>query len=158
MRWFVRQSKKGGPFFAFNHSYRYEISDDVSKIISEEINVNGNVYDIVEAYMKDKNLYLKFIKKVYESKFNEYRDVDEEEMNNYINKKLGEIPIHKLLQELSLNDLLWHFDAVSFYPSAMSDPKSIFSRIETVYAFTPDINDKLSETLLIKFSHKEVLY
>ena len=34
-------------------------------------------------------------------------------MNNYINKKLGEFPIHIILQELSLKDLLWDFDAVS---------------------------------------------
>ena len=66
-------------------------------------------------------------------------------MNNYINKKLGDIFIHKLLQEKSFNDLIWDFDAVSFYPSAMSNPKSIYPRIETVYAFTPDMNDELVE-------------
>ena len=55
--------------------------------------------------MTYKNHHLKIIKKVYESKFNDCRDIDEEEMNNYINKKLGEFPIHKLLQKLSLNDL-----------------------------------------------------
>ena len=62
-------------------------------------------------------------------------------MNNYINEKLGEFPIHKLLEELSLNDLLWDFDADSLYPSAMSDPESIYPRIETGYAFTPDMNE-----------------
>ena len=36
-----------------------------------------------------------------------------DEMNDYINEKLGELPIHKILQELSLSDLLWDFDAVS---------------------------------------------
>ena len=64
-------------------------------------------------------------------KFDDFRDIDEAEMNKYINKKLGEFPIHKLIQELSLNDLLWDFDAVSLYPSAMSDSKSIYPRIET---------------------------
>ena len=66
-------------------------------------------------------------------------------MNEYINKKTGEDPIHKLLQELSLNELLWSYDANSLYPSAMSDPESINPRIETGYAFTTDINDKLVE-------------
>ena len=93
--------------------------------MSQKLNVKGNVYEIIEAYMKYKNHHLKIIKEVYESKFNEYRDIDKEEMNNYINKRLGEFPIHKLLQELSLNDLLWHFDAVSLYPSAVSDENSI---------------------------------
>ena len=50
-------------------------------------------------------------------------------MNKYINRKLGELPIHRLLQQLSLKDLLWDFDAVSLYPSPMSDENSIYFRI-----------------------------
>ena len=95
--------------------------------------------------MKYKNEHLKIIEKEYESKFHDYRDIDEEEMNNYINKKLGEFAIHKLLQEVSLNDLLWDFDAVSLYPSAKSDEKSIYPRIETGYAYTQEMNDELVE-------------
>ena len=41
--------------------------------------------------------------------------------------------------------LLWDFDAVSLYPSAMWDEKSIYPRIETGYAFTRDMNDELVE-------------
>ena len=66
-------------------------------------------------------------------------------MNNYINKKIGEFPIPKLSQQLSLNDLLWDFDAVSLYPSTLSDEKSIYLRIETGYAHTKDMNDELLE-------------
>ena len=69
--------------------------DEVLKILSEKLNVKGNVYDIIEPYMKYKNHHLKIIKEEYESKFNDYRDIDEEEMNNYVNKNLGEIPIHQ---------------------------------------------------------------
>ena len=46
-------------------------------------------------------------------------------MEKYINKKLVEHPIHKLLEELSLYHLLWSYDANSLYPSAMSGPESI---------------------------------
>ena len=53
------------------------------------------MYDIIEAHMNFKNGQLKFIKEEYENKFDDYRDIDEE-MNNYINKKLCEFPIHKL--------------------------------------------------------------
>ena len=63
--------------------------------------------------MKCENEHLKVIKKVYESKFNDYRDINEEKANNFINKKVGEFSIHKFFQELSLNDLLWDFDAAS---------------------------------------------
>ena len=81
--------------------------------------------------MKDNNEHLKIIKEKYESKFNDYRDIAEEERNNHINKKLGELPIHQLFQQLCLNGLIWEFEAVSLYPRAMSDPESIYSRIET---------------------------
>ena len=101
MRWFVRQSVKGGRVCVFNQNYKFEICDDVLKILSEKLNVKGNVYDIIEAYMKYKNEHLKIIKEEYEKKFNDYWDIDEEKMNNYINKKIGDFPIHKLLQELS---------------------------------------------------------
>ena len=63
MRWFVRQSIKGGRVCAFNHYYRSKICDEVLKILSEELNVKGNVYDNIEAYMKFKNHHLKLFKK-----------------------------------------------------------------------------------------------
>ena len=53
--------------------------------------------------------------------------------------------MHKLIQELSLNELLWDFDAVSLDPSAMKYKKSIYPRIETRYAFTLDMKDELVE-------------
>ena len=103
------------------------------------------MYDIIEAFMKYKYHHLKIGKQEYEIKFDDYRDIDEEEMDKYINKKLGEYPIQNLLQELSLNDLLWDFYAVSLHPSTMSDPESIYPKIETGYAFTPDMNNELIE-------------
>ena len=96
MRWFVSQSTRGGRVCAFNQFYRSKICDDVLKILSEELNVKGSVYDKNEAYMKYKNEYFNILKEEYESKFEEYQDTDEEEMNDYINRKLGEYPIHKL--------------------------------------------------------------
>ena len=145
MRWFVRQSIKGGRVCGFNQYYKSKTSDDILKVISKELNFTGNVYDFIEAYMEYKNAHLKIIKDKYESQFDDYRDIDEDELNEYVNKRLGELPIHKLLQQLSSDDLLWDFDAVSLYPSAMSDPESIYPRIETGYPFTPDMNDDIVE-------------
>ena len=79
------------------------------------------------------------------SKLIDCRDIDEEEMNNYINEKLADFPIQKFLQEICLNHLLWGYDAISLYPSAMSDPKSIFPRIETGFVYTKDMNNDLPE-------------
>ena len=102
MRHFVRQSIKGGRVCAFNQYYKSKIRGDVLKILSRELNVEGNVYDIIEAYIKYKNDHLKIVKEEYEKNFYDYRNVDEEEMEIYINKKLGEIPIHQFLKQLSL--------------------------------------------------------
>ena len=93
--------------------------------------------------LKYKNQQIEIFKKVYESKFNDYRDIDEEEMNNYINKNIGEFLIHKPIQELSLNDLLWDYDAVSVYPSAVRYPESNYPRKKTGYLYTKDMNDEL---------------
>ena len=95
--------------------------------------------------MEYKNDHLKIIKEEYESQFKDYRQIDEDEMNEYVNKKLSELSIHQLLKQLGLDDLLWDFDAVSLYPSAMGDPESTYPRIETGYAFTPDKIDELVE-------------
>ena len=54
MRHFVRQSNKGGRACALNQYYKSKTCDDISKILSRELKVEGNVYDIVEAYMKYK--------------------------------------------------------------------------------------------------------
>ena len=59
MRHFVRQSVKGGRVCACNQYYESKICDDFLKIISEELNVNGNIYDIIEAYLENKNKCLK---------------------------------------------------------------------------------------------------
>ena len=87
MRHFVRQSIKGGRVCSFNQYFKPKIFDEVLKILSDQLNVKGNVYDSFEAYVKFENQYLKSAKEKYENKFNDYRDIDDEEMNNFINKK-----------------------------------------------------------------------
>ena len=65
MRWFVLQSIKGGRVCAFNQCYRSKVCDEVSKILSEKLNVKRIVYDIIGAYMKYKNGQLKIFKQEY---------------------------------------------------------------------------------------------
>ena len=48
MRWFVRQSIKGGRVCAFNQYHKSKSCDDILKIISKELCVKGNIYDIIE--------------------------------------------------------------------------------------------------------------
>ena len=145
MRWFVRQSIKGGRVCAFNQYYKSKHCDDILKIINKELAVKGTVYDTIEAYMKYKNKHFKIFEKEYEDQFNDYRDENVEEKEKYINEKLSNLRLHKIIKRIELIHLLWDFDAVSLFPSAMWDEKSIYPRIETGYAFTRDMNDVLVE-------------
>ena len=143
MRWFVRQSIKGGRVCAFNQYYKPKHCDDIKKIISKELCVKGNIYDIIEDYLRYKKKHYELFEKEYESKFDDYRDEDVDEKEKYINEKLGNLRLHKLIQRIELIHLLWDFDAVSLYPSAMWDEKSIYPGIETGYAYQSDMNDEL---------------
>ena len=145
MRWFVRQSIKGGRVCAFNQYYKSKHCDDILKIINKELAVKGTVYDTIEAYMEYKNKHFKNFEKEYEDQFNDYRDEDVDKKEKYINEKLGELRLPKLLKRIELIHLLWDYDAVSLYPSAMSDEHSIYPRIETGYAYTRDMNYELVE-------------
>ena len=93
--------------------------------------------------MEYKNKHFKIFEREYEDQFDDYRDENVEEKENYINEKLSNLRLSKIIKQIELIELLWDFDAVSLYPSAMWDEKSIYPRIETGYAFTTDMNDKL---------------
>ena len=66
-------------------------------------------------------------------------------MEKDINKTLGELPVHKKLQQLILDDLSWGYHAVSLYPWALWDEESISSWIETGFAYTKDMKNELVE-------------
>ena len=78
MRWFVRQWIKGGRVCAVNQYYISKVCDDLLKILSEELDVKGNDYDIIEVHLNYMNKHFKSYEKEYESKFNGYRDEEEE--------------------------------------------------------------------------------
>ena len=65
------------------------------------------------------------------------------------NNKLGylatRISIHQKLGSVNLSDLLMDLDATCLYPSAVRDDKSTHPLLETGYAFTPDVNEDLTE-------------
>ena len=147
MKWFVRQSIKGGKVCAFNQFFKSKHCEDILKNINKELTVKGTVYDTIGAYMKYKNKHFKIFQKENEDQVNDYRYEDIEEKEKYINEKLSNLRLHKIFERIQLIHFLWDFDAVSLYPSAMWDEKSIYTRIETGYAFTRDMNDELVEKL-----------
>ena len=145
MRWFVRQAAYGGRVCAFNQYYKSKSCDVILKIISKDLCVKGNDYDIIEAYMEYKNKQFKIFEKQYENQFNDYRHENIDEKEKYINEKSSNLRLFKIIKRIELVDLLWDSDAVSLYPSAMWDPKSIYPKIETGYAFKREMNYELIE-------------
>ena len=119
MRKFVRKSIKGGRCNAFNQHYKSEISDEVFNIISEALNVSGNVCDILEKYFEFLNKHEKEYAKEFDSKYDDYRDIDQKEKEKYVIKKLNMLSVHKELSKLDSNKTQMDFDATSLYPSAM---------------------------------------
>ena len=141
MRNSVRKAIKGGRCNAFIQHYKSEISDEVFNIISKELNVNGNICEILEKYFKFLNKYEKQYAKEFSSKYDDYRDIDQKEKEKFVNKKLNMLSIHKELSKLNSNKTQMDFDATSLYPSAIWDENSVYPKIETGFAFKPNMND-----------------
>ena len=106
MRWFVRQAAYGGRVCAFNQYYKSKHCDDILKIISKELCVKGIVYDIIETYMEYKNEHFEIVEKEYENQFSDYRNENIEGKEKYINEKLSDLPIHQLIKQLKIVELL----------------------------------------------------
>ena len=145
MRWFVRQAAYRGRVCAFNQFDKSKHCDDILKIISQELKVEGSVYDKIEDYMKYKNEHFKIFEKEYENQFSDYRNEIIEEKEKYINEKMSNLRLHEKIKRIELFHLLWDFDAVSLYPSAVWDKNSIYPKIETGYADEKHMNDELVE-------------
>ena len=112
----------------FNQHYEFEISDEVFNNISKELNVSGNLCEILEKYFKFLNKYEEQYAKEFDSKYDHYRDIDQKEKENYINRKLNMLPIHKGLSKLVSNKTQMDFDATSLYPSATWVENSVYPK------------------------------
>ena len=87
-------------------------------IVSEELNVNGNICEILEEFFEYTKKHRKIMENEHHSQFKDYRDINQDEKSKYVNDKLSKLPIQKKLQKLNLNDVMMDFDATSLYPSA----------------------------------------
>ena len=143
MRKFVRKSIKEGRCNAFNQRYKSEISDKVFNIISKELNVNddSNEYEVLEKYFEFLKEHEKQKAEEFNSKYDDYRDINQKEKTDFINKKPNILPTHKELSKLDSTRTQMNYDGNSLYPSAMWDEKSNYPKIETGLAFKPHIND-----------------
>ena len=88
MRNFVRKAIKGGRCNAFNQHNKSELSDEVFNTISKELNVNGNICDLLEKYFESLNKYEKQYAKEFDSDYDDYRHIDQKEKTIMLSKNL----------------------------------------------------------------------
>ena len=110
-------------------------------IISNELNVDGNKCDILEKFFEFLSKNEKQYAKEFDSKYNDYKDINQKEKIDFINKKLNMLSIRKELSKLNSNKTQMDYDANSLYPSAIWDENSVYPKIETGFPFKPHMND-----------------
>ena len=76
--------------------------------------------------MEYKNKHIKIFEKEYENQFNDYELENEEEKQKFINEKLSNLRLHKLIKQIELSHLLWDFDA-SVYIQVLCGMKSQYN-------------------------------
>ena len=155
MRNFVRQGIKGGRCTVLNQYHKSTNSDEVFNIISEELNVNDKICEILNKIFEYTKKHRKLIEDEYDSQFKDYRDVDEEERTRQINKQLNKLPIHEKLQKLDVKDVMMDFGATSLYPSAMWDENSVYLKIESGIAFEPQMKKTYVDAFNNPTSHRD---
>ena len=111
------------------------------KITSKELNVNGNECDILKKCFEFSNEHKEQNAEEFDSKNDDYRDINEKEKTVFIHKKLNMSPIHKELSKLDSNKTQMNFNATSFYPSAMCNEISVYPKRESGFVFAPHLND-----------------
>ena len=107
-------------------------------VISKELNVNFNICDLLEKYFKILNKYEKQYAKEFDLKYDDYGDIDKKKKIIILTNML---PIHKELSKLDSNKTQMHFDTTSLYPPAMWDPNRVNPKLESGFAFKPDMID-----------------
>ena len=101
---FVRNSIKGGRCNSFIQHFNSEISDEVFNNISKELNVNGNIYDLLEKYFEFLSKYENLYAKEHDSEYEDYRDINQREKIEYFNNEFNMLPVHEQLSQLDLNN------------------------------------------------------
>ena len=83
--------------------------------------------------------------KKYESRFNDYRRINIEKLEEYVDRKIARIPVSKELAVIEKSDLFVSSDYNSLYLSAMAHLDSNWPNIETAKAIEPEDSDRLCE-------------
>ena len=142
VRNFIRKSIKGGRVGAFIRYFESNQFDEIMSTIKKHLKINDNeISNIIDEYLKYINTKRDEFKLEFENGEKDYRKINKKELDNFLNKKLGELEISKELQKINKDDLLVSYDFNSLYPSAQIDKNSNWPKIETSYPFKKYMND-----------------
>ena len=101
------------------------------------MNINGINCEILDKHFEFIKSYRTIIEGGYDSQFENYSKINQEENKKNTNDKLSNFTIHQKIQKLNLNNVMMDFDATSLYPSAMYDEKSVFPKKESGFVSKP---------------------
>ena len=136
VRDFIRKSIKGGRCGAFNRYFESKQCEEILNIIKKHLKIKDNeISIIIDKYLKYINTKREEFKLEFKNGEKDYRKINTKELDDFLNKKLGELEISKELQKINKDDLLVSYDFNSLYPSALVDINSTWSKIETAYPF-----------------------
>ena len=94
-------------------------------ILSKEIDINGNMCEVLDKYFGFANKYEKMYAKEFDPKYDDYRDINQKEITDFINNKHNMLANLKQMSKIDLNVIQLAPDATSLYPSAMWDKNSV---------------------------------
>ena len=104
---------------------------------------DNEISNVVDEYLKYINTKRDEFRLEFENDEKDYRKINKEELDKFLDKKLGEIEISKDLEKINKDDLLVSYDFNSLYPSAQIDINSTWPKIETSYPFKKYMNESI---------------
>ena len=144
VRSFIRNSIKEGRCGAFIRYFESNQFDEIMSTIKKHLKINDNeISNIIDIYLNYINTKRENFKTEFKNGEKDYRKMNNEELEKFLEKKLGKLNISKELQKIKKDDLLVSYDFNSLYPSAQIDKNSTWRKIETAYPFKKHMNDAI---------------
>ena len=141
---FIHRSIKSARVGALNRYFESNQCDKILNVINKQLKINDNeTSNIADKYLKKIITKRDEFKLEFEKSEKDYRK-KKKELDNFLEKKLGEVENSRELQKLIKDDLFVSFDLNSLYPSAQIDINITWPKLETAYPFKKDMSDAVS--------------
>ena len=127
---------------AFNRYFESSQCEKILNIIKKHLRINDNeISNLIHEYLKYINSERNKFKLEFENGEKDYRTINMKELDDFLEKELGELKISKELQKINKDDLLVSYDFNSLYSSDQIDINRSWPKIETSYPFKKFMSD-----------------